>query len=242
MQPAYKHIIWDWNGTLLNDTWLCVEVLNGLLAKRGRAPLSEEVYRNHFGFPVVHFYDFLGFDTDKDSFEKVSHEFISDYEARWLKECSLHSQAAVALENLSACGLSHSILSAAEQSALEAGIAHFGIREHFLGLVGTDNIYARGKVEQGREWITHLDWEPAEIVLVGDTLHDFEVAEAIGANCILMAHGHHCPRRLAQTGAPVLHTLNELVQHFGLPNPAEGHTPDSIQVPEQRASSDSLTS
>ncbi|MGB0343837.1 MAG: HAD family hydrolase [Coraliomargarita sp.] len=242
MQAAYKHIIWDWNGTLLNDTWLCVEVLNGLLAKRGRAPLSEDDYRTHFGFPVVHFYEFLGFDTDRDSFEKVSHEFIGDYEARWLLECSLHPRAAAALESLAARGLSHSVLSAAEQSALEAGIAHFGISEHFLGLVGTDNIYARGKVEQGREWIARLDWEPAEIVLVGDTLHDFEVAEAVGADCILMSHGHHCPKRLARTGAPVVHSLDELVQRIGAPEASNGQTPDSIQTPERRASSDSLTS
>lgn len=232
MRGNYKHIIWDWNGTLLNDTWLCVEVLNGLLGKRGKAPLTEIDYRTHFGFPVVHFYEFLGFDTDRDSFEKVSHEFIGGYEARWLKECALHLQVDDALQKLTAHGLSHSVLSAAEQSALEVGIAHYGIREHFLGLVGTDNIFARGKVEQGKEWIAQLDWKPAEIVLVGDTLHDFEVAEAIGADCILIAHGHHCPKRLAQTGAPVVHSLDELVQHLGVADPPRGQTPEAIQVPE----------
>ena len=237
MPAPYKHIIWDWNGTLLNDTWLCVEVLNELLTERGRKPLSEEDYRTHFGFPVVHFYEFLGFDTDRDSFEKVSHEFIGAYEARWLEECTLHQRAATALESLAARGISHSVLSAAEQSALEAGIAHFGIREHFLGLVGTDNIFARGKVEQGKEWIAQLDWAPAEIVLVGDTLHDFEVAQAIGADCILLAHGHHCPKRLLRTGAPVVDSLDELVQQLGPSGPSSGHTPDSIQVPEQRDNS-----
>ena len=79
----------------------------------------------------------------------------------------------------------------------------------FLGLVGCDNIYARGKVEQGQQWIRQLDWDPAEIVLVGDTLHDFEVAEAMGSDCILLAHGHHCPTRLEQTGAPVAHSLGD---------------------------------
>ena len=232
MHPAYKHIIWDWNGTLLDDTWLCVEVLNGLLSKRGRAPLSKEAYRNHFGFPVVHFYEFLGFDTDRDSFEKVSHEFIGDYEARWLKECTLHPQVDHALKSLTALGLSHSVLSAAEQTALEAGISHFGIAEHFLGLVGTDNIYARGKVEQGREWVAQLDWEPAEIVLIGDTLHDFEVAEAMGADCILLSYGHHCPKRLVQTGAPVVHSLEELVQHLETSGSSGDQTPGSSTVPE----------
>jgi len=212
MNAGYKHVIWDWNGTLLNDTSLCVEVLNGLLAKRGRGPISEQDYRSNFGFPVVHFYDYLGFDTDTDSFKSISREFISSYEARWFAECELHAQTAEVLRDLTTLGMSHSVLAAAKQEALDSGIQHFGIRDHFIGLVGADNIYADGKVAQGQRWIEQLHWNPEEVVLVGDTLHDFEVAEAIGAHCVLMAHGHHTAERLAESGAPVVHSLRELLQ------------------------------
>lgn len=207
----YQHAIWDWNGTLLNDTWLCVEVLNGLLARRGRAPISAEDYRENFGFPVIHFYDYLGFDTDVDSFDQVSREFIGDYEARWFQECALHSDADDVLTAMSQLGMTHSVLSAARQEALELGIRHYGIHEHFTGLVGTDNIYAEGKVARGKHWIEQLHWKPEEVVMIGDTLHDYEVAEAIGTDCILMAHGHHTPERLAATGQRVVHSLRELV-------------------------------
>jgi len=208
----FKHIIWDWNGTLLNDTWLCVEVLNGLLKKRGREGISPEDYRQNFGFPVIHFYEFLGFDTDVDSFDQVSREFIGDYEARWLTECALHSDAQSVLSAMALKGLTHSVLSAAKQEALEIGIGHFGLQEYFTGLCGTDNIYAHGKIERGRQWIEQLDWDPDEIILIGDTLHDFEVAEAMGTDCILLAHGHHTPERLAATEKPVAHSLRELVE------------------------------
>jgi phosphoglycolate phosphatase len=208
----YNHAIWDWNGTLLDDTWLCVEVLNGLLARRGRGPISEDDYRENFGFPVIHFYEYLGFDTDVDSFERVSHEFIGDYEARWLDECILHPDTHDVLSAMTELGMSHSVLSAAKQEALESGIGHYGIREHFTGLVGADNIYAEGKVTRGKQWIEQLLWKPEEVVMIGDTLHDFEVAEAIGADCILLAHGHHTPERLAATGMPVAHSLQELVE------------------------------
>lgn len=208
---SYKHVIWDWNGTLLNDTWLCVEVLNGLLARRGRAAITEEDYRQNFGFPVVHFYQYLGFDTDVDSFEQMSREFIGDYEARWFEECVLHADAHEVLAAMAASGKTHSVLSAAKQEALESGIRYYGLREHFMGLVGTDNIYAEGKVGRGRHWIGELPWSPEEVVMVGDTLHDFEVAEAIGSDCILLAHGHHSAERLATTGKRVVHSLRELV-------------------------------
>jgi len=214
MARRYRHIIWDWNGTLLDDTRLCVEVLNGILGRRGRGPITADDYRTNFGFPVIHFYRYLGFDTDRDTFDLVSREFIGDYEARWLGECALHPETAEVLARLSDGGLTHSVLSAAKQEALETGIGHFGIRERFLGLVGTDNIYAEGKIARGRHWIERLARPREEVVIVGDTLHDWEVAQDIGTDCILLAHGHHSPARLAATGAPVVHSLAELADRL----------------------------
>ena len=211
MTTRYKHIIWDWNGTLLNDIALCLRVLNRLLARRGRQSITQGDYRRNFGFPVVHFYKYLGLETDRDSFEQVSREFIDDYETCWFDECTLHPEAANVLTQLTQLGISHSVLSAAKQEALDAGIRYFGIHGHFLGLTGADNIYAEGKIAKGRHWVQQLDWAQEEIVLIGDTVHDFEVAQAIGANCILMAHGHHSFQRLAKTGAPVVHSLQDLV-------------------------------
>ena len=210
MAARYKHIIWDWNGTLLNDIALCLRVLNRILERRGRTSITQEDYRRNFGFPVVHFYKYLGLETDKDSFQQVSREFMDDYETCWFEECSLHPETANVLNQLTQLGISHSVLSAAKQETLNAGIQHFGIRSHFLGLAGADNIYAEGKIAKGRHWIEQLKWAPEEIVLIGDTVHDYEVAQAISTDCILMAHGHHNFQRLAKTGVPVTNSLQEL--------------------------------
>lgn len=211
MKTRYKHIIWDWNGTLLNDIALCLQVLNRLLARRGRTSITQEDYRRNFGFPVIHFYEYLGLETDTSSFQQVSREFIEDYESCWFEECALHTEAANVLAQLKQQGISHSVLSAAKQEALSAGIHYFGIHMHFLGLTGADNIYAEGKIAKGRHWIQQLDWDPKEIVLIGDTVHDYEVAQAIGTDCILMAHGHHSYSRLKKTGSPVVHSLHALI-------------------------------
>ena len=211
MGMHYKHIIWDWNGTLLNDIALCLRVLNRLLARRGRGPITQEDYRRNFGFPVIHFYRYLGLETSGDSFEQVSREFIDDYESCWFEECTLHPEATNVLAQLAQMGISHSVLSAAKQDTLEKGTRYFEIHGHFTGLMGADNIYAEGKISKGFQWIQQLDWAPEEIVLVGDTLHDYEVSKAIGTDCVLMAHGHHSFQRLAKTGVPVVHSLQELV-------------------------------
>lgn len=208
---SYKHVIWDWNGTLLNDALLCIEVLNGLLKSRGLESVSEEFYRKHFGFPVIEFYEFLGLETDPEGFDLLSREFIGTYEMRWLQECSLFPGTIETLVALAECGMTHSVLSAAKQEALHTGVTHYGLLEHFTELVGADNIHARGKKERALEWMTEFHWPPEEVVLIGDTLHDLEVAQAIEVDCILVAHGHHTPERLIASGRPVAHSMAEVV-------------------------------
>jgi phosphoglycolate phosphatase len=47
--------------------------------------------------------------------------------------------------------------------------------------------------------------------MVGDTLHDFEVAQHAGIQCILVASGHQSRQRLEKSRAPVVGSLCELV-------------------------------
>ena len=75
----YKHIIWDWNGTLLNDGWLFVDIMNSILRQRKMDTITLEKYRNIFGFPIKDYYIKLGFDLEKESFEESGMEFIKEY-------------------------------------------------------------------------------------------------------------------------------------------------------------------
>ena len=67
----YKHIIWDWNGTLLDDGWLFVDVMNTILKRRKMNTITLEKYREIFGFPVKNYYIKLGFDLEKEPFEDL---------------------------------------------------------------------------------------------------------------------------------------------------------------------------
>ena len=52
----YKHIIWDWNGTLLDDRWLCIEAINKTLTKRNMNTITDNEYVELFCFPVKDYY------------------------------------------------------------------------------------------------------------------------------------------------------------------------------------------
>ncbi len=191
----YEHIIWDWNGTLLDDAKICVDVLNIILKRYGKPPVSYEEYRDEFDFPVKDYYTQLGFDFSVESFDEIAGVYLSEYNKKRF-ECRLHDGAADVLKSCARRGITQSILSAYPQDMLEEIVDFFGIRPFFVRLLGLEDTYAGGKLENGKKLITELGIDNRHILLIGDTIHDFDVAKAIGTDCVLISHGHHSREKL----------------------------------------------
>jgi phosphoglycolate phosphatase len=205
----YQHIIWDWNGTLLDDAWLCREIMNGMLGRRDLPRLSAERYAQIFDFPVKAYYQRAGWDFEKEPFVELSDEFIQEYERRKL-ECPLREGAVEVLTGNTNMGIPQSIISASKQTSVEEMVKWYRVENLFVAVHGLDNHHAFGKVDIGLQWVSELKLDPSEIVMVGDTTHDQEVAEAMGVDCILIPSGHQDKERLAASGVPVIDSLAEL--------------------------------
>jgi len=217
LKPSeYKHIIWDWNGTLLNDAWLFVDIMNDVLINRNMNTITVEKYREIFSFPVKDYYKKLGFDLNKESFHKSGMEFIKAYKKRRY-EADLYPRVNTILSKLLTIrDIHHSILSAQHQSLLNDLTKYYNICEYFIKINGLNDYYANSKVDKGIEWMKKIGLKSKEILFIGDTDHDFEVAQALGTDCLLISHGHHCHSRLIKTGAPVIRELKNIFHIFAI--------------------------
>lgn len=207
----FETVIWDWNGTLLNDLSVAVTIINQMLIERNLKPITVEHYLEVFTFPVCDYYEQIGFDLEKEPFEIPAFQFISNYNIA-VQTCRLHRDVTAILGCLKDQGYRQFILSAMEQQQLEKTVQQSGIPHFFEELVGLDNHFANSKIENGREMFTKRGLTPELTVLIGDTVHDYEVAEAIGCKCILVTHGHQSQRRLMKTGAKVVDSLDEIIR------------------------------
>lgn len=203
-------IFWDWNGTLINDAFLCLESLNNLLNRHNLPPIDMLAYKSGFDFPVYRFYESLGFALSAEGFEEISLAFHAHYE-KHRGTCQLQAGAEKVLAALQAAGFRQAILSAHEQGRLSATIRDFGLSRFFQEICGTDNIQGRSKLENGRHLLERLGVDRQRCWLVGDTVHDFEVAGELGIRCILFSGGHFNRERLLSTGAPVVDNLGEVL-------------------------------
>lgn len=207
----YRHIIWDWNGTLLDDAWLCTEILNQMLVRYEMQAITLKEYQEGFCFPVRDYYSKLGFDFKAYPYERIASEYIKNYNSRRL-ECGLRDKAEFVINELGAAGVKQSVLSAYEQKMLEEVIGHFALKGHFTNIVGLSDHYAHSKAENGRKLVESMEERLEEVVLVGDTLHDLEVADSMGIDCVLVESGHQSRQRLKKAGAKVLKSLAELLE------------------------------
>lgn len=210
---AYKHIIWDWNGTLIDDTWLCLEIMNTQLKKRDKKTVSYAQYQRFFDFPVKNFYKKIGFDFDEESYENVAQNFIREYTKRRF-ECSLHFGVPTILQKFKSFGIEHSILSAYAEKELGEMIEHFDLKGYFNNVFGLNNHYAAGKHKEGEALIAKLNIATKAIIMIGDTYHDYEVAKHLGIDCILISQGHQSELKLESSGVPVVRNLSEAMWHI----------------------------
>ncbi|MBQ8431662.1 MAG: HAD family hydrolase [Clostridia bacterium] len=188
MQRDYTHIIWDFNGTLLDDVAIGVVCANRLLRAHDLPEIpSVSHYRELFGFPIVDYYRRLGFDFDKLPYAELAKEWVSYY-LSYREEMQTYADVPAALSRVRQAGLCQLILSATEKEMLKGQVEALGILPYFDELLGLENIQAFSKEEIGCRWrATHPE---ARVLMIGDTDHDAQVAAAMGVDCVLLTCGH----------------------------------------------------
>ena len=189
------HVIWDWNGTLLNDVPHAIGTVNFLLEPRGLPLMSIERYREVFGFPIRGYYETLGFDLQAESFADLCDQFIDRFIAK-VGECPLAPGSRELLAKIKASGKKQSVLSATEQSRLHDTVAQFGLSHYFDFVFGIADRLAGSKVQRGHDLMRESGVPPTRTLLIGDTDHDLEVGHALGISVLLVTHGHQSAERL----------------------------------------------
>lgn len=205
----YGYVIWDFNGTLLDDVETGILAVNKLLEERGLATIdSVEHYRRIFRFPIIEYYRGLGFDFDREPYEVIAPKWVALY-LEGVKSARLYSDVIPALDAIREKGITQTVLSATERGMLERQLEDLGIRSYFDETLGLDNIHAGSKLSLAYDWRERHSG--ADVLLIGDTDHDVETAKALGADCALVCRGHQSREHLLSTGAAVYDTIEEIL-------------------------------
>ncbi len=204
-----ENILFDFNGTIVNDVDLCLTILNDMLTLRKHNVVDLKQYLEIFDFPVIEYYKKSGFIFPKDNFDELAKYFITRYKKESIY-CPLQNHVKDILDYFTKIGKKLYIVSASEKNLLLDQLKTYKIDQYFLDVSGLDNINASSKVETSKQFVKEKNFNLDKTIFIGDTLHDYEVSKQIGINCILLAKGHQSKERLLKSGCIVIDDLIEL--------------------------------
>ncbi|MFC0528287.1 HAD family hydrolase [Phytohabitans kaempferiae] len=207
---ASKHLVWDWNGTLLDDLPLVVSSTNVAFASVAAPPLTVEAHRRAFRRPVAGFYaEVLGRALEEGEFGRLDKTFHDAYRLG-LTTCALAADAQIAMANwigtqsLLSMWFHHELVPEVQRRGLTASLARIdGLR----GTLGGDL-----KAEHLARHLAELGVDGPSTVLIGDSIDDADAAASVGARCVLYTGGFTDPERLRAVGVPVADTLVDAVR------------------------------
>jgi len=209
MRRVWNTVIWDFNGTLVDDVDLALRSINTMLVRRGLAPVTRDVYRRAFGFPLADYYRKLGVDLSRETMAGLADEFHEVYLPE-LPACGLQVGVRVILDSVRDAGGRQFVLSALEEGALRDAVERLGIGDYFAAVYGLDHRLGDSKLVRGRELADRYGLRNESTLFVGDMDHDAEVARALGLPVALVAQGHQAPETLQVCGCRVFETFHEL--------------------------------
>ena len=209
MKSSRFSIIWDWNGTIVDDAPVFIKIMNSFLVKRNLPLITLEDYRHSFVFPVKKYYKNLGFDFSKESFDSLSVEFIEKYK-RAMFSPPLVKNIKPLLSELNKNEITQVIVSAQENSLLAQAVHFYNLNDYFCCARGINNYRATSKINIAKKVFQESLSFSHKTILIGDTEHDAEVARALNIDCCLVSYGHCTKEKLQKTSFPVVESVADL--------------------------------
>ena len=202
-----KYIIWDWNGTIIDDVGIALDAVNDMLREQDRPEITVEEYRKAMDTPILRFYEQF-FDMDVTDFDWIAERFQSYYETH-KDQLRLHEGVEGLLESCRQRGCHQVILSSSATRIIQFYAVLFGVADYFEAVLGADDLLASGKIERAVEYFEQNKIPKEETVMIGDSVHDFEVSQTLGIDCILMSGGHQDLQSLQECGCPVITSFQD---------------------------------
>jgi phosphoglycolate phosphatase-like HAD superfamily hydrolase len=216
---AVRHVVWDWNGTLVDDQALVMAAVNDALGHLRQPPIRPDDYRTHFTRPLELFYQrLLGRPLALEEWTELDRVFHDAYRRR-LGEVALAADAWRALALARAWGLGQSLLSMWRHDDLVPLVAHLGIAGWFERVDGLKRSEGGSKAGHLARHLAVLGMDGARVLVVGDTLDDATAAAAVGARCVLYDGGTHHRHALEAAGVPVVGSLVAALEVGAGPRP-----------------------
>ncbi len=219
---SYRYIFWDFNGTIIDDVDTALGCVNDLLSRKGKKPITLSEYYEYVDTPIVKFY-YRILPPEEIDFEEISKYFHADY-AKRENETHLKKGIFELMHKLKNMGFHQYIITANNIEETTHYINKFGLADCIDALVAPDNSLVLSKIDRAKAFFDSLNIDRNQAIFIGDTLHDIDVANALGIDCITVSYGHQGRKLLEMHNAYVVDSAEEIEEYILDERVADFHT------------------
>ena len=199
--PVYKLLVFDWDGTLLDSITTIVRCTQQTLEELGLPPAIEEDIRSAIGLGLRETVESFCPGCDQQTFDRIVETYRRLWFGGFAREPTLFEGVPEFLEGSLAEGRLLAVATAKSRKGLATDLERTGVAGLFQASRTVDEAASKPSPQMLLEILDELGVRPEQALMVGDAVHDLEMARNAGVSSVAVASGTGGRQALLETGA-----------------------------------------
>lgn len=194
-EPRYALLVFDWDGTLIDSAATIAECIQAASREMG-LPVPDRERASHVIGLGLH-------DSLRHAVPDLPRERYVDFAGLYRRHflaressMSLFEGVPQLLSELARRGHMLAVATGKSRAGLDRALAANGLGVHFRASRCADETNPKPHPAMLLELMDELDAQPQQVLMVGDTSHDLEMARNAGVDAVAVTYGAHPERAL----------------------------------------------
>ncbi len=214
---SVKHIIFDWDGTLMDSAPRIVSAMQETARVLNLPVPDDQAVRHIIGLSLEHTFELLFPETEPADYDKLFEEYRYQYVEGDHAETPLFEGVEETLNWLKSRGYELAVATGKRRPGLERVMNGHPIKELFTDSICAGEAEGKPNPDMLLQLTERNRWLKQHCVMIGDTSHDLQMANNAGMSGIGVSYGAHPVENLKQCSpALIIDDIRELQRVFNV--------------------------
>lgn len=190
MKTRFELIIFDWDGTLSDSVGLITDLMIQSFLLHNVSPPSRMEVADILGIKLSEAFKILLKEKDQNASELIFNSYIELYNQSSNK-VKLFDGVELGIKELHRYGYKIAIATGGGRNYLDSCLAQTSIKDFINVTKTSDDCFSKPHPQMCNEILNELIIEPEKGIVIGDSIHDLQMAKNAGISSLAVTYGAH---------------------------------------------------
>lgn len=190
MKTRFELIIFDWDGTLSDSVGLITDLMIQSFLLHNVSPPSRMEVADILGIKLNEAFKILLKEKDQNASELIFNSYIELYNQSSNK-VKLFDGVELGIKELHRYGYKIAIATGGGRNYLDSCLAQTSIKDFINVTKTSDDCFSKPHPQMCNEILNELIIEPEKSIVIGDSIHDLQMAKNAGISSLAVTYGAH---------------------------------------------------